>query len=166
MAVLEKLKKKKKKLKIIHHNYRYCMHLFPGMMQDPSRAVLAPCRPLLLRGKWSVRTQGGLGWWGVCTVPWMDLIVSISQHYVYIYKYIYKCEFIYPHHRDTLMPATVLLSPAGTGPHYLGGKWSVRTPGVGDRTGGDLRHGTGHQPAPHHPLMHLNTVFSHNLSQC
>ena len=119
------------------------------------RAVLAPCRPLPLRGKWSVRTQGGLGWWGVCAVPWMDLIVSISQHYVFIYK----CEFIYPHHWDTLMPATVLLSHAGTGPHYLGGKWSVRTPGVGGRTGGDLRHGTGHQPAPHHPLTHLNTAF-------
>ena len=61
------------------------MHFFPGMIQDPSRAVLAPCRPLPLRGKWSVRTQGGLGWLGVCAVPWMDLIVSISQHYVYIY---------------------------------------------------------------------------------
>ena len=163
MAVLEKLKKKKKKKKtrkkkkkiFIHHNNRYYIHLFPGMIQDPSRAVLAPCRPLPLRGKWSVRTQGGLGWWGVCAVPWMDLIVSISQHYVYIYK----CEFIYPHHWDTLMPATVLLSHAGTGPHYLGGKWSVRTPGVGGRSGGDLRHGTGHQPAPHHPLTHLNTAF-------
>ena len=90
MAVLEKLKKKKKNRKkkkkiFIYHNNRYYMHLFPGMIQDPSRAVLAPCRPLPLRGKWSVRTQGGLGWWGVCAVPWMDLIVSISQHYVYIY---------------------------------------------------------------------------------
>ena len=87
----------------------------------------------------------------------MDLNVSISQHYMYTYK----CELIYQHHWDTLMPATVLLSHAGTGPLYLGGKWSVRTPGVGGRTGGDLRHGTGHQPAPHHPLKYSIPVIAY-----
>ena len=75
--------------------------------------------------------------------------------------YIYICEFIYPHHWDTLMPATVLLSHAGIGPHYLGGKWSVRTSGVGGRTSGDLRHGTGHQPAPHHPLKYSIPVVTY-----
>ena len=83
--------------------------------------------------------------------------INISALYVYIYI----CEFIYPHHWDMLMLATILLSHAGIGPHYLGGKWSVRTPGVGGQTSGDLRHGTGHQPAPHHPLEYSIPVVTY-----
>ena len=53
-----------------------------------------------------------------------------------------------------------LLSNAGIGPHYLGGKCSVCTPGVGGRTSGDLRHGTGHQLKYSIPVL---TYLSLNL---
>ena len=66
------------------------MHLFPGMIQDPSRAVLAPCCPFPLRGKWSVRTQGGFGMVGSlrCPLDGFDCI-NISALCVYIYMWIH-----------------------------------------------------------------------------
>ena len=95
--------------------------------------------------------------------PWDGFV------HVHIISALYVIILIYSfhlHHWDMLMPATTFLSHAGISPHYLGGKWSLRTPGVGGRTSSDLRHGTGHQPAPHHPLKYsipVSTCFSLNL---
>ena len=49
----------------------------------------------------------------------------------------------------------------GIGPHNLGEKWNVHTPGVGGRASGFLRHGTGHQLAHHHPLKYNTPVLTY-----
>ena len=117
-------------LLIIHHSNRYLHHFLRWYRIRPGRCWLPT-----VRFPWE--ESGASAPKGV----WDGGEFGLSPGWICMYQYLSTIHMysFYPYHHDHWDLWIALLSHAGIGPHYLGGKWSVRTPGVGGQISGDLK---------------------------